>query len=258
MAQISKIQWTDFSWNPWQGCHKISLGCKYCYMYRNKNMYGQIPHIVVKSKPLTFNKPLRIKEPSLIFTCSWSDWFIEEADAWRDEAWDIIRQTPQHTYQILTKRPERIAECLPDDWGEGYSNVWLGVSVESMDVLDRIYDLIQIKAKVRFLSIEPLISPVSLPMIIMDSKISWVIIGAESGNNNGKYRYRLCELYWITRIVEQCKAAEIPVFVKQLGTHLSKELKLKDRHGGDINEWPKHLKIRQMPQKEEFVKTDNK
>ena len=111
MAIQSKIQWTNATWNPWHGCKKVSPGCKFCYMYRDKERYNQDPTTVLKSKT-KFNAPLQWNEPKLIFTCSWSDWFIEEADQWRAEAWKIIKNTPHHTYQILTKRPERIKDHL--------------------------------------------------------------------------------------------------------------------------------------------------
>jgi protein gp37 len=129
MGETTGIAWADRTWNPWHGCLKVSPGCKLCYMYREKKQYGQNPMLVQRSKT-KFNEPLKWNS-GRVFTCSWSDFFIEEADAWRPEAWEIIRKTPQLTYQILTKRPERIAAHLPADWGDGYSNVWLGVSVES-------------------------------------------------------------------------------------------------------------------------------
>src|ERR1700761_9152752 len=116
MGETTGIQWTNKSWNPWQGCRKVSAGCKFCYMFREKEKYGQNGSRIVRSKT-TFTAPLKWKDPSLVFTCSWSDFFIEEADEWRQEAWDIIKATPHLTYQILTKRPERIGMCLPADWG---------------------------------------------------------------------------------------------------------------------------------------------
>lgn len=263
MAYESKIQWTEGTWNPWHGCRKVSPGCKFCYMYRDKERYGHDPTIVLRSKG-KFDAPLKWKDPKLIFTCSWSDWFIEEADEWRDEAWDIIRRTPQHTYQILTKRPERITKHLPADWGNGYENVWLGVSIESQDQSSRMSWLYDIPAKVKFLSLEPLIGPINLYEALTDYPtyddpgrsgepilwgFNWVIIGGESGNENGKYKYRSCKVEWIEDIIKQCqeKFTQVPVFVKQLGTHLAKELGLKDRHGGKMEEWPQHLQIREMP-----------
>lgn len=245
MAEQSKIQWTEATWNPWHGCKKVSEGCKYCYMYRDKERYKQDPVTVLRSKG-NFNAPLKWKEPKLIFTCSWSDWFIDEADAWRPEAWEIIKATPWHTYQILTKRPERIKRCLPEDWGRfGYKNVWLGVSVENQKATSRLKILKEIPAAVRFASIEPILELIDFNYT--NKEINWVIVGGESGNDTGKYRYRKCTKGMISWIALQCHEQGIPLFIKQLGTYLSKQLNLKDRHGGDITEWPEHLQIRQMP-----------
>jgi len=221
-------------------------------MYRDKERYGQDPTMVVQSTKATFNKPLSWKDSALIFTCSWSDFFIEEADSWRAEAWKIIKKTPHHTYQILTKRPEVISQCLPDDWGDGYDNVWLGVSIEDQRYINRLEDLAYIPAKVRFVSAEPLLGWVFLLAggVIkypLENYFDWVIIGGESGNETGDYRYRPCELEWIVKIIRDCKSVDIPVFVKQLGTYQSKFLDLKDRHGGDISEWDAYLQMREMP-----------
>lgn len=268
MAKATKIQWTDATWNPWHGCEKVSPGCKYCYMYRDKDRYGLDPTKVVKSKtrfnaPLAwFNQLASCEHPDpanvfwgmKIFTCSWSDFFIEDADEWRDEAWRIIKHTSNFmgcsdlgfTYQILTKRPERIAQCLPDDWGEGYPNVWIGVSVESDAQKDRIMELDLIPSVAKFASFEPLIGPVYLDPYLL-SILDWVIIGGESGNETGKYKYRTMSLSWLEDIGMDCETMGVPVFVKQLGTGLAKKLQLKDRHGGDIEEWPDWVKIREFP-----------
>lgn len=249
MGEQSGIQWTQATWNPWHGCVKVSPGCKYCYMYRDKEKYGQNPMEVVRSKT-TFKNPLKWKEPKLIFTCSWSDWFIDLADEWRPEAWEIIKATPQHTYQILTKRPERIVTHLPPDWGDGYPNVWLGVSIESQAQIERLDVLEALRAKVKFISFEPLIGPITDEF---RGDVDWIIIGGESGNDTGKYRYRPCEIEWIKTLINGYRYDDMvferraKIFVKQLGTHLAKELKLVDHHGGDITEWPEELQIREMP-----------
>src|SRR6185437_4156982 len=128
----SNIQWTEYTHNPWTGCRKVSEGCKYCYMHRIVDLkWKEDPNVVTRASDYIFYKPFYEKEPKMIFTCSMSDFMIEEADQWRGDMWQLIRDTPQHTWQILTKRPERIIECLPEDWGEGYQNVWLGVTVEN-------------------------------------------------------------------------------------------------------------------------------
>jgi protein gp37 len=163
MAKESSIEWTDATWNTHIGCRKVSQGCAQCYAERDMTRYGRDFSTVLRTKPATFNAPLKWDEPKLIFTCSWSDWFIEEADQWRDEAWDIIRRTPQHTYQILTKRPERILENLPEDWGDGWPNVWLLASVENQEMADlRIPQLLAVPAWIHGLSVEPLLGPVEL------------------------------------------------------------------------------------------------
>ena len=210
MAKTSAIEWTQATWNPWHGCIKVSPGCAKCYMYRDKERYGQDPRQVARSKT-TFTAPQKWKEPKLIFTCSWSDWFIEEADAWRDDAWDVIRKTPQHTYQILTKRPERIGDCLPRDWGwNGWDNVWLGVSVETQDYLDRVQMLKQIPAGLRFISAEPLLGSIDFGDL---SGIGWVITGGESDPANP----RPMKPEWAISIRDQCKTFGIPFFHKQNG-----------------------------------------
>jgi len=281
MAETSKIQWTDATWNIARGCSKVDEDCKFCYMYRDGERFKYDAKQVIKTKTV-FNLPLKLKEPSKIFTSSLTDVFHEECDSFRDEMWDIIRRCPQHTFQILTKRPERIEEHLPHDWGTGWANVWLGTSVGSQKSAHRIVQLLNTPAKTRFLSIEPLFEEVNLTKIlwppfapmhhvnavsgittsrVMDDKgasigtmdtedfgkIDWVIVGGESGNETGKYRYRECKTEWIETIITQCRQNGIPVFVKQLGTFLSKAMHLSDRQGGNIDEWPEYLQVRQFP-----------
>jgi protein gp37 len=280
MAIKSNIQWTDATWNIARGCTKVDEDCKYCYMYRESlNGTRYEPKQVTRTKTV-FNLPLKLKQPSKIFTSSLTDFFHESIDSYRNEAWDIIRKCPHHTFQILTKRPERILSNLPSFWDEISHHVWLGTSVgsSSATALLRIRALIKLRSicDTLFLSMEPLhaeikalerllqigsegflISKRKLEMMIKeypsfgmtppDQTIDWIIVGGESGNEKGMYRYRPCELRWIEQIVNDCKEAGVPVFVKQLGTHLAKELKLTDRHGGNIDEWPEHLKVREFP-----------
>lgn len=251
MGTKSSIQWTDATWNIARGCEKVDADCRYCYMYRDSlNGTRYTPNQIVRTKTV-FNMPLKLKEPSKIFTSSLTDVFHPAIDSYRHEMWEIIRACPQHTFQILTKRPERIAKHLPLDWNYGYKNVWLGTSIGSNESMERITALCQSDAEVRFLSLEPLWGPIPdfVPIDYSDGTpfINWVIVGGESGNENGKYRYRECRIEWIESIIQQCRESNIPVFVKQLGTHLAKQLRLKDRHGGDINEWPLRLRIREFP-----------
>lgn len=275
MGKITDISWTDATWNIARGCTKVDEDCKFCYMYReslNSTRYN--PLKVVRTKTV-FNLPLKLKEPSKIFTSSLTDFFHEDCDAFRDEAWDIIRKCPQHTFQILTKRPERIGnKTLPFENGgllggvkmdrvlyRNLPNVWIGTSVGHQNGMYRIKDLLVSPWRgLKFLSLEPLHGPINLfdarwmrmdrvkePPISFTSGIKWVIVGGESGNEIGKYRYRECKIEWIEDIVGQCKEAGIPVFVKQLGTFLSKKMDLKDRHGRDMTEWPERLRVRQFP-----------
>lgn len=281
MGEISTIQWTDATWNIARGCTKVDADCKHCYMFRQSlNATRYKPDQVVKTKTV-FTMPLKYKGTKsscwegtpLIFTSSLTDFFHPDIDSYRNEAWAIIKACPHLTFQILTKRPERALLCLPDDWGEGYENVWLGTSIGSHEGIDRLSYLLRIPAKIKFLSLEPLHQkidlmypedifpngpgrccngsdcgclglPIEAPLLY---GIDWVIVGGESGNENGKYKYRPCKIEWIEQIINQCESCKIPVFVKQMGTYISKQLKMKDRHGGDINEFPEHLRIRQFP-----------
>jgi protein gp37 len=237
-----------------------------------------------RSSDNTFFAPLKIKDAAMVFTCSMSDFFIEEADThfnkkgelirWREDAWEIIRKTPHITYQILTKRPERIAQCLPTDWGDGYDNVWLGVSIEDhKTAFERLRPLLAVPAAIHFVSAEPLLGSIPFGRIEygaidphygkrtevcdalgIDSDfkygIDWVILGGESGNINGKYAARACHKEWLQRVVDDCKRANVAVFVKQLGSTLARAHKLKDTHGGNMDEWPQEfdsLRVREFP-----------
>ena len=251
MGKNSAIEWTDHTWNPWRGCHKISAGCKNCYMFREQKRYGRDPSIVVRAADGTFYAPLRWKEPAFVFTCSWSDFFIEDADAWRVDAWDVIRRTPHLTYLVLTKRLENVPSRVPYDWP--LDNVWLGVSIEDQDTADeRIPQLPQIPAAVRFVSAEPLLGKLNLSYYLngcpepygggveyvthdmaMDAcmpeiegmaieqepqwaqttpSLDWLIVGGESGPNA-----RPCHPDWVRSLRDQCVSAGIPFFFKQWG-----------------------------------------
>lgn len=257
MASKSKIQWTDATWNIAVGCTKVDEDCKYCYMYRQSLGSKRYDPKQIRKTTTVFNFPLKYKETKsqvwegrpLIFTSSLTDVFHEAIDPFRHEMWDIIRKSPHLIFQILTKRPERIKDHLPADWGTGWDNVWLGTSIGSQDSMERAYELSRVPAKTRFLSLEPLHGEITFPFYFSDypKHFHWIIVGGESGNDNGPYKYRPCNLYWILRIVADCEFYKIPVFVKQLGTHLAKELKLSDRNGGNIDEFPEHLQIRNFP-----------
>lgn len=231
MGNVSSIEWTNSTWNPWHGCAKISPGCAHCYMYRDKQRFGQDPAVVVRSRTM-FDAPAKWKRGRMVFTCSWSDFFIEDADPWREEAWDIIRRTPQHTYQILTKRPDRIADHLPKGWP--FPNVWLGVSVENPRFFWRIEILQGISAAVRFLSLEPLLSRLSfLPL----AGIAWVVVGGESGP-----LCRPVKVEWVREIRQQCQDAGAAFFFKQWGG-VSKGANGRILDGQTWNDMPRYSKL---------------
>jgi len=229
MGETTAIEWTDATWNPWRGCDKVSPGCAHCYMFREQRMYGRDPSVVVRCADATFYAPLKKKKwrelapGSLVFTCSWSDWFHEAADEWRDEAWEVIRQRPDLRWQILTKRPERIAEHLPADWGEGWPNVWLGVSIENRRFVGRADILRGVPAVVRFISAEPLLGP-----LVRDAygnwpddydgdsldlwKIDWLIVGGESGPG-----HRPMQEDWASDLWAAARNAHTAFFFKQWG-----------------------------------------
>lgn len=245
MGKTTGISWTDATWNPWQGCTKVSDGCKNCYMYREKKRYGQDPFTVVRSKPATFNAPLKwnLPEGSRIFVCSWSDFFHEDADEWREEAWNIIASLPQYNFLIPTKRPERIHNMI----GQSYwylENVWLGASVENQKTFDeRITYLLDIPAKVHWISAEPLLGKIDLDILGSNygidyaewsQRIKWVVVGGESGPN-----FRPMAIDWARDITSQCRSANVPVFVKQLGGWPD------SRH--ELADFPEDLRIRQFP-----------
>jgi protein gp37 len=243
MGETTSIAWTEATWNPWHGCHKVSPECGNCYMFTEKKMYGQNGDIVVRSRT-KFTEPLKWvrsgNPPHMCFTCSWSDWFIGEADPWRSEAWDVIRRTPKITYQILTKRAGRILSHLPGDWGEGWPNVWLGVSVGGRAQLPRIDTLRRVPSKVRFVSFEPLLEEV-IPNL---DGIHWAIVGGESGP-----KARPFNIYWFDAIAEACKRYGTKLFMKQIGKKPNANglTVIAKGKGENPDEWPEYMRIREYP-----------
>lgn len=257
MGNNTAISWTDATWNIARGCTKVDSDCRFCYMYRDSmNNTRYDPLSVIKTKTV-FDMPLRYKETRsavwpgapLIFTCSLTDFFHTDIDPYRNEAWDIIRKCPHLIFQILTKRPERIMDCVPPDWANGWENVWLGTSVGHIGAKERLWHMRNVDAYKKFISFEPLHSRLDFDNedLGMIMAFDWVIIGGESGNDTGKYRYRVCEIEWMEEISEAFGSCGVPVFVKQMGTHLSKVLGMSDRHGSKIEEFPLRLRKREFP-----------
>lgn len=176
--------------------------------------FGLDPLQITRCTDATFYGPQKKKwPPGMVFVCPWSDFFIEEADPWRDEAWEVMRQSPQHIFQILTKRPERIADCLPANWPLGLEHVWLGVTVESQKYVSRIRYLQGSGASVIFVSCEPLLEPVVLDPYLRPTlfrPLDWLICGAESGPGA-----RPMQEAWVRALRNQAVDAGVPFFYKQ-------------------------------------------
>lgn len=214
MADQSTIEWTEATWNPVTGCTKISAGCKHCYAERmslrlramGKPQYRN--GFLVTLQPGAVEIPLRWKRPRVIFVNSMSDLFHEDVPLdFIREVFDVMLRCPQHTFQVLTKRPETALDFSPRlPWP---SNVWLGTSIEDKRVLHRARMLQQVPAALRFLSLEPLLGP--LPRIPLKG-IHWTIVGGESGPGA-----RPMKIEWVRQIREQCKQKGVPFFFKQWG-----------------------------------------
>jgi protein gp37 len=222
MGENSKIEWTNHTWNPWMGCTKVSSGCKNCYMFREQVRYKLDPNVVKRTSTQTWKKPLKwnkVKKAQLVFVCSWSDFFHPDADAWRDDAWKVIKDCKNLTFQILTKRPERIKNCLPKEghWPGDYLNVWMGVSVEEESQVPRIADLIETEALVKFVSAEPLLGDLTPSIDLYLDEIDWLIVGGESGPG-----CRSLDVEWVRNLKNHCKFFDVPFFYKQEGGHPDK------------------------------------
>jgi len=214
MAQHSDIEWTGSTWNPLTGCRKISAGCLNCYAERMAKRLQAMGNISYKKGFLPsvhehlFDLPLRWKTPRTIFVNSMSDLFLEDfSDEIIQKLFHVMECAHWHTFQILTKRSDRLLETTRElVWPP---NVWMGVTVESNDYISRINDLRQTAAHVKFLSLEPLLS--ALPDLNLKG-IDWVIVGGESGPNA-----RSMAQEWVTAIRDQCRKQKVPFFFKQWG-----------------------------------------
>lgn len=213
MSDNSKIEWTDATWNPVTGCTKISPGCKHCYAetfaerFRGVKDHPYEQGFDLKLWPERLSTPFGWKRPRMIFVNSMSDLFHKDVPfEYIQRVFATMAEAQQHTFQVLTKRAERLEAVAPKlSWP---SNVWMGVSVESQDYAWRVDHLRNIGAAVRFLSVEPLLGPVNLNL----NEIQWVIVGGESGPGA-----RPIKSEWVTSIRDQCLKAEVPFFFKQWG-----------------------------------------
>jgi protein gp37 len=211
----SSIEWTEMTWNPTTGCTKISAGCKFCYaeiMTRRLKAMGQEKYRhgfkVVKTHPDTLLIPYTWKSPKIVFVNSMSDLFHRDVPfEFITQVFEVMNKNPQHVFQVLTKRADRLFELHSNlRWTH---NIWMGVSVEDHRVINRIQLLTQTDAKVKFLSLEPLIGP--LPNLNL-TEIDWVIVGGESG-----HRPRPMNPEWVLDIQDQCEKSGVAFFFKQWG-----------------------------------------
>lgn len=214
MAAKTTIEWTETTWNPVTGCSKISDGCQNCYAERMaKRLHAMGMKRYQDGFKVTLHDdlvelPFHWKKPRLVFVNSMSDLFHEDVPvSFINDVFETMEATPQHIYQVLTKRSTRLASIAGElNWPK---NVWMGVTVESAKYVSRISDLQKVPASVRFLSIEPMIGPISdLPL----RDIQWVIVGGESGPHS-----RPLKAKWVREIRDQCLEEGVPFFFKQWG-----------------------------------------
>jgi protein gp37 len=215
MADRSSIEWTEATWNPVTGCTKVSPGCAHCYAETFAERFRGVPGhpyehgFDLQPRPERLEQPLDWRQPRLVFVNSMSDLFHEGLPvAFIRKVFNVMARAHWHTFQILTKRSQRMVELAPHlRWPD---NVWMGVSVENQRWTGRIDDLRKVPAKVRFLSCEPLLGPLRLDL----RGIHWVIVGGESGP-----RARLMRADWARAVRYQCEVASVPFFFKQWGAH---------------------------------------
>ena len=234
MGENTGISWAHNTQNFWEGCDKVDPGCQHCYIHRilrqhGREPWGQVYRTRTWGAPMQWQREAEKANHAIrVFTCSLSDFFHVKADPWRAEAWKIIARTPHLTWLILTKRPTRIASCLPADWFDGYPNVWLGTSVchrgafQNMDVLRKI------PCALRWISAEPLLEDL---YDINLAGFGWVVAGGESGSGE-EYLWdskadwkktlkhtegrRTMKLEWAERMRDITKAAGLPFMFKQV------------------------------------------
>lgn len=248
MASRSAIEWTEVTWNPVTGCDRVSAGCDHCYALtlakrlkamgvaryqRDGDPRTSGPGFGVSLHPETLREPSGWRTPRVVFVNSMSDLFHAKVPlSFIQNVFEVIADTPQHTYQVLTKRSlrlRRLADRLP--WPP---NLWMGVSIENAKVLSRVDHLRQVPAAVRFLSCEPLLGP--LDHVDLDG-IGWVIAGGESGPN-----YRPLHLEWARGLRDTCKEAGVPFFFKQWGGRTPKALG-RELDGVVWDEMPEHASV---------------
>jgi len=291
---VTSIEWTDEVWNPVTGCTRVSEGCRHCYIERTPpfRKSGRTVGDPIQLHPERLDAPLHWRKPRRVFVNSLSDLFHEDVpDGFIDDVFEVMWESDVHVFQVLTKRPKRMLEYISRSAflsNDPMSHVHLGVSVEDQATADeRIPILLQTPAAVRWVSAEPLLGAVELDSLPSVSGIGryfdalsnagwqgsdffggldWVVVGGESGP-----KARPCDVAWIRSIVRQCRAAQVPCFVKQLGGRPYAvegsvdaqewgafddavapmddcgQIHCRDRKGGEPSEWPEDLRVREYP-----------
>ena len=214
------------NWNPWHGCIRCSEGCQYCYVYELDRMRGKSGAEICRAGtgfryPLSKDRQGRYKVQSgeMISVCMTSDFFLEEADAWRAEAWDMMRVRSDVVFLLLTKRPGRIRECLPPDWGEGWDNIFLNVTCENQRRADeRIPLLLELPFRHKGLYCAPLLGPVSIGRYLDSGQIGQVACGGE--NYGGT---RPCDFDWVKALREECVSRGVTFCFMETGTVFVKD-----------------------------------
>lgn len=239
MEKAKKIDKTkgigSYLWNPWHGCHRISEGCEHCYLFNIDNQYGHdSDHIKLNKSQVSLpirkikgNKKYKIPSGSVINTGMMTDFFIEEADIWRDRAWDIIHKRKDCLFYILTKRVENIRDRLPYNWIDGWDNVVIGCTVENQDRVDeRLGEFVlNVPCKHKHIVAEPLLEEIDIRPYICGGDIEQVTAGGESCPC-GRSRItdaRECNFEWIKSLSEQCKEYEVNFLFHQTGTNFIKD-----------------------------------
>lgn len=225
MSDRSRIEWTDATWNPVTGCTKVSPGCKHCYAQTFAERFRGVPGhpfeqgFDLRLWPERVSLPLTWREPRKIFVNSMSDLFHKRVpDEFIAQVFQTMRQATWHQFQVLTKRPERLASFLkqnPDMLGRSrhiVDHIWLGASVETEQYIERARIVASLPSPVRFLSCEPLLGPLDLSGVLGPCAVNWIIVGGESGPGA-----RPLDREWVLAIRDQCLAAGVPFFFKQWG-----------------------------------------
>ncbi|MDO4377844.1 MAG: DUF5131 family protein [Erysipelotrichia bacterium] len=235
----------EIAWNPWHGCTKISEGCRNCYVYRQDEMYGSAISSNICRKTADFNLPIKkkrngdykIESKQVIPTCFTSDFFLNDADLWRDDCWKMIKQRQDCYFYFFTKRIDRFYQCIPDDWQDGYENVAIGCTVENQQAADyRLPIFLQAPIKYRLIIAAPILEQIDLTKYL-SSKIQEVSVGGESGG-----KARICYYDWILNIRSQCIKQNIAFTFHQTGANFVKD--------------GKHYNIRRCYQKQQARKAN--